>query len=389
MADRRRLEQDLMELGAIGWRDGHGMDRPAYSSNYDSARDFVQRRMKEAGLSTRVDSVGNLFGLYPGKGSNSKTILMGSHLDAVSGGGKYDGVVGVIGALEAVRSLKESGITLDKDLEVVAFTSEEGSDLGGTFGSRCFTGLTPKVAPSTLKQYGLTQEMVTGAQADMSKYCSYLELHIEQGPVLWERQIKIGIPTAIVGITRYRVTCIGQTNHAGTTPMALREDALKTAVELLHRWYASTEDITDFVYNVGWLNVQPGSVAVVPGQVDFLLEVRSTDNAVTDQAVAMFCNLLEDYNNCTMELIVQKPAVKLTTSLVNIIKQVCQEKGIGHLLMPSGASHDASPISHFLPTAMVFVPSVHGISHSQDEFTSIDDIACGVDVLEQTLVRLG
>lgn len=388
MTDTKRLEQDLMELGSIGWREGYGMDRPAYSPTYEDARNFVQSRMEEAGLTTRVDSVGNLFGFLPGRGTSNKTVLLGSHLDAVPGGGKYDGAVGVIGALEAVRLLRENNITLDKNLEVVAFTSEEGSDLGGTFGSRCFTGLTPKVPSPILEKHGLTPEMLTGAKADMGEYCSYFELHIEQGPVLWQEQVEIGIPTAIAGITRYLVTCTGQANHAGTTPMALRSDALKTAVDLLHRWYAAAEGATDFVYNIGWLNISPGSVAVVPGQVEFLLEVRSTDNDISDQAVARFSHLLKDYDNCTMELTVKKPGVQLTVPLINLLEQVCQEEGFSYLLMPSGASHDANPIAHFLPTAMIFVPSVCGISHSQEEFTPMNDIVRGVNVLAQALIRL-
>ncbi|NLG87412.1 MAG: M20 family metallo-hydrolase [Firmicutes bacterium] len=170
--------------------------------------------------------------------------------------------------------------------------------------------------------------------------------------------------------------------------MSMRADALKTAVEVLSRWYDQAADPRGFVYNIGRLDVHPGSVAVVPGLVEFVLELRSTDDNISQLAVQQFSQLLGEYSNCHMELIVQKPAVKLSSSVINEIEKSCTNERLSYKLMPSGASHDASPIAHFLPTGMIFVPSVGGISHSKDEYTAMEDIARGVRVLARTLEKL-
>ena len=209
---------------------------------------------ERCGMETRIDGVGNLFGRYDGKEKGAKSFLVGSHLDAVPGGGKYDGALGILAGIEVSRRIREERGPLRHPLEVVAFTAEEGGPLGGTFGSRAFTGLVSRDVPNDiLSSFGLSHEVIEKSRGKKEDYLAYLELHIEQGPILWRRNIAIGIPTGIVGITRYKIDICGQANHAGTTPMEERRDAMRSASSLA-RWFtgrATAAGKNDFVCNVG------------------------------------------------------------------------------------------------------------------------------------------
>lgn len=389
--NKTRLERTISSLGLIGYVEGQGVDRPAYSPNYRKARDLVEQLMIQAGMETRTDAVDNLFGYLPGRDAGGKTILLGSHLDAVPGGGIYDGALGVVAAIEAVQAIRESGTELNLGLEVVAFTAEEGGDLGGTFGSRSFVGLAAdKSKPEILAQYDLTTADIVNSCGQLDRYCAYLEFHIEQGPVLWKKQIPVGIPTAIASITRYNVTVAGEANHAGTTPMDQRDDAMRTAAALMTEWYNFCCNQNDFVSNIGVLSISPGSPTIVPEKVEFILEIRSTEPDTTKYAVDTFQNILTSHcsGKGAMTLIIDKPPVKLDSGLIETIADVCAAAKIDHLKMPSGASHDASPISHFIPTGMIFVPSVKGVSHSRTEYTPHEDICVGTEVMVKTILRL-
>ena len=389
--NRRRFLKNVEALGRIGWEEGKGLFRVAFTDEFVKGRDFVAELMKEAGMSVRVDSVGNLFGCYAGSDESAPAILLGSHLDSVPGGGKHDGHLGVLSALEAAHSLHERGM-LRCPVEVVGFNAEEGGHLGGTFGSRAICEeIKPLPAPEVLASFGLSAEKIDSAKLDFSKYRAYLELHIEQGPVLWRKNIPIGIPTAIVGITRYLVTLEGQTNHAGTTPMDERKDAMKEAARLLSRWYDRVDEMRkeNFVCNVGVFSLEPGVAAIVPGRASFVLELRSTDDAVVEMLAKNFRELLSSAPlPASMELTIAKHAVKLDEPLRGLIRDTCREIKIDFLDMPSGAAHDASPIAMKVPSAMIFVPSIGGISHSFEESTSFEDMLLGVDVLEKVLEKL-
>lgn len=253
-----RFLSDLETLGTIGWVEGQGMDRAAYSPQYAEARSFVRRRMEAGGLATRVDGVGNLFGRIEGSEEGAPAIMAGSHLDAVPGGGKYDGPLGVVAALEAARSIREQGIAMKHPLEVAGFIAEEGGPLGGTFGSRALAGLVQELPPADLlARFGLSAESIGASRLDGRSLCCYLELHIEQGPTLERRGIPVGIPTGIVGISRYAVTVAGEANHAGTTPMKERKDAMRAAADLLGRWFRWVDTRDDLVCNVGVLSLTP------------------------------------------------------------------------------------------------------------------------------------
>ena len=395
----QRFLSSVESLGQIGWEDGKGLYRTAFSEAFVKGREFVAGLMKEARMDVRVDSVGNLFGRYEGNNKNAPAVLLGSHLDSVPGGGKYDGHLGVLSALEAARSLHERG-ALFCPVEVVGFNAEEGGDMGGTFGSRAVCGDVKSLpAPEVLASLNLSAEKIASAKLDFSKYRAYLELHIEQGPVLWRRKIPIGIPTAIVGITRYLITMEGQANHAGTTPMDERKDAMKEAVKLLARWYdqvdemcgaeKSEKDEKNFVCNVGTFALEPGSASVIPGMASFALELRSTNDTVVKMLAGKFRELLQSMAlPASMELMISKPAVTLDESLRALIRDTCREMKIASLDMPSGAGHDASPLAMKIPSAMIFVPSTDGISHNLEENTSNGDMLLGVEVLEKTLEKL-
>lgn len=385
-----RFLADLEALGCIGWIEGKGMYRPAYSPSYDEARSFVAAKMKEAGLTVRVDGVGNLFGRFEGSDSSLPTIMSGSHLDAVPGGGKYDGPLGVIAALEAARSIKERKLSLRHSFEVVGFTAEEGGETGGTFGSRALAGLLEEPLPEEkLASIGLTPEMVRSSRVNPSKIACYLELHIEQGPFLERRGISIGIPTGIVGIGRYAIRLAGEANHAGTTPMKERRDAMREAAELLSEWFAWTDSRDDLVCNVGVFSLHPGAVAIVPDRAEFTLEIRSLKDSVMEEAASAFRNLLEKRTRVavSMEPLVWKGAVDLSPMLQDAAEKACGEMSASCVRMPSGASHDAAPMAGIVPTGMLFVPSMGGVSHAKGEKTAPEDLVRGAEALLRTVLE--
>ncbi len=386
-----RFLEDLKRQGQIGWKEGEGLYREGYTESYNKVRDFVKKKMEEAGLETRIDSVGNLFGRLEGTDPNAKTILTGSHLDSVTAGGILDGALGVIAALEALRTIKESGKKLKHSLEAVGFIAEEGGPLGGTFGSRAFSGQVKSLPPQdALKAVGLTKEDIEAAKADPNKYGAYLELHVEQGPVLWRKGLSVGIPTAIVGITRYMCTVKGVSNHAGTTPMEERKDAMYDAAVIIHKWLEYMRNQKGVVCNVGYIEVEPGHPCIVPGEVKFSVEIRSDQEEKIKDAEDKLKQIISQVNDCNAvaELFIQKPPVKLSEKIIETIEEVSKDLEIEAPRMPSWASHDASPIAHVIPTGMIFVPSINGISHQKDEFTEDEDMVRGVNVLTNAIIKL-
>lgn len=386
-----RFLEELKEQGNIGWKDGEGLFREAYSKNYNKVRNYVEEKMKQAGLEIRIDSVGNIFGRLEGKDPDAKTILVGSHLDSVKAGGILDGAYGVMAGLEALRAIKESGESPLHSMEVVGFTAEEGEPLGGSFGSRSFTGkMETPPSDELLNKFNMTKEDIDSAKGNLDKYDAFVELHIEQGPVLWRKNIPIGIPTAIVGITRFKGCVIGEANHAGTVPMNERKDAMYQTIILLNEWLNFMWVQENIVCNVGYMNVDPGEITIIPGKVEFGIEIRSTDREKTLMAVNKLKEIFSKAEMCSarLELWTDKPAVKLNERVINAIEEVSRELNTQFMKMPSGASHDASPLARVMPTGMIFVPSVNGISHNKDEFTEEDDLIKGLNVLAHTLLKL-
>jgi len=389
--NKERFLSDFHFQGRIGWIEGEGLFRSAYSESYFSARNFIRRKMEEAGFSTSVDSVGNLFGRLESREKNTKTILVGSHLDSVGGGGYYDGALGIIAGLEALRAIKESGANVKHHLEIVAFVAEEGGPLGGTFGSRSFTGRFDSYPENALLgEFGLDLEKVQRARANPGDYAAFLELHVEQGPFLWKKNIPIGIPTHIVGITRYLATITGEANHAGTTPMMDRKDALYEGAGLVHAWLDFMRRQEGIVGNIGILKLHPGEIGVVPSRLEIGFEIRSENREKVDLSGRKIIDLSNQLDRCRAEVKLwnHKDAVPMDEHLVEVIEKTCRNLDFGFTRMPSWASHDANPLARVMPTGMIFVPSVKGKSHSRDEFTEDAHLVQGVQVLAETLLAV-
>lgn len=386
-----RMLNELQEQGKIGWKDKIGLCREGYSDSYFQVRDYVKELMEKAGLEVRIDTVGNIFGCLKGSNSSAKTILIGSHLDSVYGGGIYDGQFGVFGAIEAVRTLKENGVKPIHNIEIVGFVAEEGGPLGGTFGSRCFCGLVDldKLSTQILETYGLTKQKILDAKADLSKYLCFLEMHIEQGPVLDRDSIyKLGIPTGIVGILRYRCSILGEANHAGTTPMLERKDALYQTFQVLTQWIGKVREEKNAVCNVAQIKNEPDQIGVVSERTEFLIEIRSQEEEHSLKIAADLEELLKKTEGYTMEQVINKRPVVLNEALMKFIEDAADKLSVANCRMPSGASHDAASLGKVMPTAMIFVPSKNGISHNKEEYTTPEELTDGTEVLCNTLLSI-
>lgn len=384
-----RLKSNLINLGKIGYQEGKGITRSAFTAEYEEGRTFVRKLMKEAGLSVYQDSVGNLFGRFEGKDKN-KSILLGSHIDSVPNGGMFDGNLGVLAAIECIQTLKENNYDANFSIEAVAFIGEEGTEVGGTFGSRIFTGefKANESDLDYLKTVGITGEDIFNSKRDSETLKCYLELHIEQGNVLNFENISIGVVQGIVGIAQYNATVKGKANHAGTTPMNLRDDALVKASKVI----VNINDIVNNMGNpmvgtVGYIKAYPGAVNVIPGMVEFTIEIRDMDRKRVLNAME---KIKESCNNLDLEVesLGFEWEVNLNEEMQRIIEESCKELNYSYKYMVSGAGHDANPVSKITPSGMIFIPSKDGISHSPNEWSDWGDVEKGANVLLNTVLKV-
>src|SRR3954454_5882623 len=389
----------LEELGRIGaGRDG-GVTRVAWSSELFAAYEWVGDRMRAIGLEVEVDAAGNLIGRW--QAGIGRPILIGSHLDTVPSGGRLDGVLGVVAALHAVSLLREEGFEPRCPVWIVAFMDEEGTRFDAAlFGSRAFagedvTGLGARVdaAGVTLRdavhQRGYELDRVPEA-CRIGQVGAYLELHIEQGPVLEAEGIQIGVVTSIVGLRGYRVRLRGQANHAGTTPMSLRRDAFAGAARIALELREQACARPNVTANVGKVTVAPGGANVVPGLADFTIDVR----AATAEGVAELEEIVEETVTriareesleAELEKIFSLEPLELDPQLVDVVESAAAAERATSRRIASGAGHDAMVIGRHVPAAMIFVPSRGGISHSPEEYSSPSDVELGMRVLAAAL----
>jgi len=358
--------------------------------------------MKEAGLTVRIDAAGNILGRREGKDPKLATIMFGSHIDCVPNGGSYDGDVGVIAALECAQVLKEHNVVTRHPLEVVVFSDEEG----GLIGSRAMIGELSDKAMDVMSHSGKTvrdgirviggnPERIKEAARKKGDLKAFLELHIEQGGTLESEGVHIGVVEGIVGIKWWSVTVEGFANHAGTTPMDNRQDALVAAARYV---LAVNKVVTSLhgrhVGTVGRISAEPGALNVIPGKVHTSLEIRDLSEKTIDLLFSMIQEEVikierETRTKFTFMLIEPISTPALTDERVrSIIAVSAKELGLSSTLMPSGAGHDAQDMTHLAPTGMIFVPSVGGISHSPKEFTKREDMANGANVLLQTVLKI-
>ncbi len=394
--DGKRLLQDLEKLAEIGAGRGGGIDRVAYSPADSEARAWVEARMHELGLEVTADEAGNSSGLYPGQMSHLSPIALGSHTDTVPDGGRYDGALGVLAGLACVRALREDEVHLRRPVEVINFAAEEAT-MGGTLGSRAVAGLlNPRAVERMawdgrpvadhLREAGLDPATIVQARRPKGSLAAYLELHVEQGGVLDAADVPVGVVEGIVGIRRYTVIFQGYANHAGTTPMQARRDALVMAAPFI----LIVRDIAvalGIVGTIGTLRLEPGAPNVIPGRVDLGIEIRGLSEADLDGAEE---ELTHEAQKVGAEFVVvsRKPPVQSDSRLLGALVMACDELRLPYQRMPSGAGHDAMCIASIAPQAMLFVPSRGGVSHSPDEYTDPESCVVGAQVLLGALLKL-
>jgi len=396
-----RVNRHLAELSQFGRNEQGGVSRVAYSEADLAGREYAMKLMREAGLEASIDAAGNLVGRRAGRDSSLPPLVIGSHIDSVPEGGNYDGEVGSMGAIEVARTLAENRVALRHSLEVIIFQNEEG----GTIGSHAIAyGLTEKTlglvtnSGKTIRDgieyIGGDPSRLSDAVRKPGSISAYLELHIEQGGILHAEKTDIGVVEGIVGINWWDVTIEGFANHAGTTPMNRRRDAMLAAaryVDAVNRVAISIEGRQ--VATVGRMQPFPGAYNVIPGKVVTSLEIRDLDQSKMNlvyQKILPEVSKIEQATGTkfTFTQTMRTPPAPTDPKIRRVIDEEAKALGYSTRSMPSGAGHDAQEMAHLGPVGMIFVPSVDGISHSPREFSSPEAIAKGVNVLLQSVLKL-
>ncbi len=397
----KRMEDRILALGRFGANPEGGVSRVAYSEADKDGRAYVMGLMKNAGLEVHLDAAGNIIGRRAGKDNNLAPIAFGSHIDSVPGGGNYDGDVGSLGAIECIELLNEGKITTQHPLEVIVFQNEEG----GLIGSEALCGILPTTSlelvsnsGKTIRQ-GITElggnvEKLSEAVRKKGYYHAFLELHIEQGGILDKKVINIGVVEGIVGINQWSVTITGKGNHAGTTPMDQRQDAMVAAAKLILAINRAATSVPGRqVATVGRIQAFPGAPNVIPGKVIMTLEIRDLSH---EKILSVFADILsqgkiiEKETGTTIAFALTNENLPAPTDprIQSLVAAAAKELGLTSQLMPSGAGHDAQDMATIAPTGMIFVPSKNGVSHAPDEYTSPQDMANGASVLLRTILSL-
>lgn len=394
-----RVNRRLQELSAIGRDPRGGMSRFSFTPAHAQACLLVAGWLREAGLNPAVDGAGNLSGLGPGRGA---AISAGSHLDTVPMGGIYDGALGVVGAVECAQALRDAGMSLRRPYAALAFADEEGHSFGiGCLTSRAVVGELPDEQMRAIRDRDGRTLAERAASWDCAlprreppRLAAYLELHIEQGPRLHAEGLDVAAATAIAGISRTTATFIGQANHAGTTPMAMRRDALWGAATLVlevRRLALVSAGAT--VATVGKVDVDPGATNVVPGAARVRIEVRSGEDARlarlrADVEAAAHAAAGAFGLSVTVDPWDSLPPQPLDDAIRSLALAHAARRGLRAISMPSWAGHDAKILAPHVPAGLIFVPSRDGISHSPAEFTSPEQIAAGVQMLMDTVMAI-
>lgn len=396
-----RLNRNIAQLAEIGKLPGGGVSRVAFTPEDLLARQLVQSWMVEAGMSVKIDAAGNIIGTYAGKNPSAGSLATGSHIDTVPVAGHYDGVLGVLAGIEVVRTLKENSIRLNHPIEVIVFTDEESSVLGckamaGEIVSdaKYYARRDGTTIQTCLKSIGGDWKTISKAARQPGEIAAFVELHVEQGGVLEYTGEPIGIVKGIVGQYRFKLTVTGRPNHAGTTPMNMRKDALVAASKIvLAVNKIGTETPGEQVATVGYFNVLPNAVNIVPAKVELAIDLRDLSQEHLEHLIGEIKTELKAIAQETNTEITMTEALHVLPTLakpdiMEAIKAVCEDLKLSYSYLPSRAGHDAQEIGRFAPMGMIFVPSRDGISHSEDEYTSPEQCTEGTNVLLQTFLRL-
>ncbi|WP_375326151.1 Zn-dependent hydrolase [Flagellimonas sp. GZD32] len=400
--NQNRLENRVFDLAKFGLQSNGETERVAFSDADIEARNWVVQTLKGFGMEVEIDPAGNIIGTRAGNDANKKHIAFGSHIDRVPHGGNYDGCVGSMAALEVIQTLNENNITTDHPLQVMIFPNEEG----GVMGSRAMAGNLTYAALSVVNSTGYSMgegimriggdtTKLDQAKKEKGSLAAFLELHIEQGGTLEKENLDIGVVEGIVGLKWWDVEFTGFANHAGTTLMNARQDALLAAAKFI----VAVNEITNSfegsqVGTVGRIKAEPGAPNVIPGKVTASLEIRDLSSEVIAKVYNAIKAKTEEIAKASNVSVEFKPLdttsdPALTTPMIqDEIAASAKDLGLSFKKMPSGAGHDSQDISRFAPVGMIFVPSKDGISHSPKEFTSAENMANGANVLLKTILAL-
>jgi N-carbamoyl-L-amino-acid hydrolase len=403
-----RLFADLDAFARIGADPQGGITRLAYSEVDLQARQLFLDKAAAAGLVPRTDAVGNIFARRAGREDGLAPVGFGSHLDSVPNGGRFDGPLGVLAALEVIRAMNDAGLTARRPIDLICFAAEESGRFGlGTLGSKALVGkLTPGMLESlrdpqgqalgqVLRACGLDPDRLEQARLRPGDYHVYLELHLEQGAVLESRALPVGVVTGIAAPTRYRVTYTGRADHSGATPMTLRKDALVAAAELV----LSVQKLTvrhgspTTVGTVGILRIQPGAMNVIPGQAMLGIDIRDIEaegkSRVAKKVFAAAKRVAKKWGvEAAIEQITDDPPVPLPARIRQISAEACRARGIPFMELPSGAGHDAMYMAEVTEAGMLFTRCREGISHNPAEYVAPEDAVAGATALAETTLRL-
>lgn len=397
------LIQGLAQFGKN--EEGKGISRLAYSEEDRAAQNWLLEQIADLNLEITEDAVGNVFMLRKGEDASLPPVAMGSHLDTVIQGGAYDGMTGVVGALEIMQMLKDEKLT--RGLLTIVFRAEESARFNNaTMGSKLMAGkaTVEKLSngtrkgdisfPEALKAWGCDPEKASEAIKAPGCFDSFWEIHIEQGKVLEETGEQIGIVKSIAAPTRFKLFITGTADHSGATPMGFRHDALVSAAKLILAVEKAATDEKEFgtVATVGVIEIEPGSVNVVPGKATLFVDLRGIDNDSIARALASIEKAqaevaASDGVEITRQILTQDKPVGLDADLVNILDEICKADGVKYRIMPSGAGHDAMHMASLVPTCMVFVPCKGGISHNPAEYAKLEDITKGIEIMAQAVYQ--
>lgn len=402
-----RIKKDIEELAKFNATPGKGLTRFSFTEEDKGAREYIKMRMEEAGLEVYEDAAGTVVGRKKGCDDNLPVVMIGSHFDSVKNGGNFDGPAGVIAGLEIARVLHEKNIKTKHPMEFIAMIEEEGGRFGGgLFGSRAMAGKVSKHELETFKdengitigeamrKFGFNPDDIDRARRDPKTLKAFFELHIEQGPVLEAEHKDAGIVDTIVGIDQYEVEITGRPDHAGTTPMNMRADALvlsSSVIQDINRLAKEAGEGT--VATVGNLKVSPGAANIVPGKVVFTIDIRSRNGSIIKDIAGEIDGILKE--RCTaeglsyrMESKISVPPVKLPEHIIQIFKQKAEEMGLAYKQMISGAGHDAMVMAGITDVGLIFVPSKAGRSHCPEEWTDYEQLQKGIELVLKAALEI-
>lgn len=403
-----RIKTDIQELSKFNATPGQGLTRFSLTEEDRSAREYIRNELLKLGLDVYEDSAGSIFGRKKGISDDLPVIMIGSHFDSVKNGGNFDGPAGVVMALEIMRVLEENNIKTKYPIEFVGMIEEEGGRFGsGVFGSRAMTGAVSMEElnsnkdnagismANALKEFGFNPEDIQKAKRNPADIKAFIELHIEQGPILEKEKIDIGIVDFIVGINEFKVVVKGRPDHAGTTPMNMRADALITAAKIIYEIPSYAKEAGEgTVATVGLLNVKPGASNIVPGEVIFTVDIRSKNSNCIDDVRSKIIEALNiesqtsDIKIEIIEMLDVKP-VKMSEEIMKSLDKNVKSNGFSSIEMLSGAGHDAMIMAGITDVGLVFVPSKDGRSHCPEEWTDYEDLQKGIEVIYDTILDLG